>query len=249
MGGDYHCRDTEIGDEMLEEIINEIPIKDTPVSESFEQYKSCINQETTGSGDKRVDLDYAKLCGLLFPREKSKYRAQQMEYFDNVWRSDEGTQVLGELIILLSKGGKISHIKYSCELYELFYQNLDKNNLWKLVRGVVQSMSELALISFGTGLPTKENKKMSQMYSISRQKALTDYIMSNYDSLFEKEFKGKTPQPGELKMKNKNIKDLLKRFYELIYSNLNGNYIRNWLSEEYLKEKPKLINPCDFCGE
>lgn len=251
MGNDMHCRDTEIGDEMIDNMMKEIPLKDVPVSESYERFISCLKEEKNEYDLESFYLDYPKLCEFLFPivsGDSNKHKMEQMEFFDNVRKIDQGNEVLGFLIILLSNGGKLSQIKYWCLLYEKFHKHLERSPLWKIIHGLVQSLSELALVSFGISLPSKENNKLSQVYSISRQKELTDYIMINYDSLYEKKFGNRTPVPEEIKMSKNDNKNFLNRFFELIYSNLNGNYIRNWLSDEYLKEKPKLINPCDWCG-
>lgn len=253
MGSDnMHCRDTEIGDEMLEDMIKQIPLHNVPVTESFESYKSCLEENEDDYGGKTFYLDYSKFCEFLNPlisSEGNKYRLEQLEYFDNVRRVEQGTEVLGLLLILLSNGSKIQQIQYACELYTIFHEELSRTHLNKLINGIICSFSELALISFGTTLPSKENNKLSQVYTASRQRELTDYLMKNFDSLYVKRFKEETPTQEACKMTNNKNKQLINRFYELIFSNLNGSFIRNWLNDEYLKEKPKLINPCDWCGD
>lgn len=256
MGSDVmHCRDTEIGDEMLDNMIKEIPLKDVPLKESFESYKSSLNWGNNDYGKKTVYLDYSKFSEFLNPlivKSSNKYQNEQIMYFDDVRNLENGTEILGQLIILLSNGNKEEQIDYSCELYNTFHDTLEESSLHNTILGIVRSFSDVALESFASLLPNKEYIKLKQIYVPNKQRALADYIMSNYRFIAEKKNKGKTPVGEDSKKSNKKEKDedkaLLKRFFELIYSHLNGSYIKNWLNDEYLKEKPKLINPCDFCA-
>ena len=83
------------------------------------------------------------------------------------------------------------------------------------------------------------NKQLSEVYSEKRKKKLCEYIMMN-SNLVEKKYDENS------KVENKE-KKMIKEILELNFCLLKGEFIRNWINEEYEKEKPKEeTNPCLF---
>ena len=90
----------------------------------------------------------------------------------------------------------------------------------------------------------EDKKNAKELWSDERKKKLCRLIFSNFDCLVYKyKFDKKDTPKDENEMKTENGEELLvnikivREFVELVYEQLNGESIRNYLREDYYQEK------------
>ena len=249
MGNNLDCHKIELEEETIEQIFNEIPISKMPLEKIYKEFMECVNETTPeDSTDKPYSLDYFKYANFLLPKidiEENQYRNIHLDYFDNLRRTESRIENLGTILIFLSIGSKEEKIGDLINLFSKCYNTISQFNLNEYILNVIKANSNLCVYSFMSSLPKEGIIILNKVYDLSRQKNLANFIMSNYNSLYQKYFKdNNTPTQFDLDVKKNNNQIFLKEFFELIYSMMNGVYIRNWLMEEYTKNKSVPISGC-----
>ena len=233
MGNDLDCHKIELEEETIEQIFNEIPISKMPLEKIYKEFMECVNETTPEDSTDKIDI------------EENQYRNIHLDYFDNLRRTESRIENLGTILIFLSIGSKEEKIGDLINLFSKCYNTISQFNLNEYILNVIKANSNLCVYSFMSSLPKEGIIILNKVYDLSRQKNLANFIMSNYNSLYQKYFKdNNTPTQFDLDVKKNNNQIFLKEFFELIYSMMNGVYIRNWLMEEYTKNKSVPISGC-----
>ena len=195
-----------------------------------------------------LTLDYFNfntMLNLLIYKDSNKCKAIHQLYFDNLRKMENNVAIIGTMFIYLSKGVKEEKIELLTNLYTQCFNSIHKEVFNAYVKGIINANTSVGVYSFGSALGNEGVKKMNDIFSEKRRRNLNDYIMNNYGSVYYKYYK-KDDVNVEYGVDGNNAK-IVKEFFELVYSMLEGEYIRNWLSEEYEKDKPKMEdNPCLF---
>ena len=242
MGNNLDCHKIELEEETIENIFNEIPISKMPLEQIYKEFSDCIIQSTPeDTTDKPYSLDYFKYSNFILPKidiEENQYRINHLNYFDNLRRTESKIENLGTILIFLSQGSKENKIEDLIDLFSKCYLTISETNLKDYILNVIKVNSNILVYSFMSQLPKEGIMILNEVYDLSRQKRLADFIISNYDSLYHKYFKNiQNPSTQDLDVNHEENKNFLKEFFELIFSMTEGVYIRNWLMDEYNKNK------------
>lgn len=239
MGNNLKCHMGESEEEIIERVFTLIPFNEVDVNQLYKDFISCI---TTSEGTKESELDYFKyttMINKIINNESNSCKLVHLDYFDNLRKIDNCILIIGAILIYLSKGVKEEKVEILTNHYIKYNGSIKKENIESFVMKIIQANTDLCINAYENN--NEGNKKLSEVYDENRKKKLCDYIMMNYDSVQKK-------YSQEVNITEENIeRKMTKEVFELIFSLLKGEFIRNWLSEEYEKDKPKgESNPCLF---
>ena len=220
-----------------------------PLKSSFSSLTSANNaNEQQISHRSLLTLDYFNfntMLNLLIYKDSNKCKAIHQLYFDNLRKMENSVAIIGTMFIYLSKGVKEEKIELLTNLYNQCFSTIHREVFNAYVKGIINANTSVGVYSFGSALGNEGVKKMNEIFAEKRRRNLNDYIMNNYGSVYNKYYKN---EDGNVEQGvDGNNGKIVKEFFELVYSMLEGEYMRNWLSEEYEKDKPKVEdNPCLF---
>lgn len=252
MGNDLKCHIGESEEEVVEKICSSIPFSEISVKESYEEFKKCISANdigltsSTGSINKNTlnYFSYSTFINSVVSSQSNKCKIIHSDYFDNLRRMDDCIPTIGTIIIMLSNGCKEEKIDYLNENYSNYYGTISSDVMNKYIKNVITANTNVCIYSFNSTFGFESTKKLNEICSEARKKKLEENIMVNYKSVFDKYYKNETPSPETMRIENNNNGRIIKEFFELSYSMLQGDYIRGWLSEEYEKDRPTNAIPC-----
>lgn len=235
MGNNLQCHIGESEEEIIERIFSSIPFNDIQVQKVYSQYKDCliINEE-----GKEIELDYFKystMINKIINKENNKCKLIHLDYFDMLRKIDQSILCIGAILIYISKGTKEEKISLLNDHYANYSGDYTKEGILSFIKKIIKANTDICVNASDNG--KESSKKMKEVYDDYRKTKLANYIMLNYDLLISKKNQGKETLN----------KTLTNELFELIFPLLKGEFIRNWLSEEYEKDKPKVeTNTCLF---
>lgn len=243
MGNNLDCLGIECEEEIIQRVLSSLPLNELPVKEAYDKYTQCINNENS-------TLDYFKYNDyLLVVIGETKFKQAQYDFFQNLRRSEDSIGMIGSEIIFLSKGEEEEKITKLTEHYRKYYKSMHREVIQNFIQSIIEVNTDTCIYSFNSSFGIESSKRMREIYSSVRQKKFNKVIMANYDSLYEKIYKTSTPSPDQLCFLTADQGDnmdklvrFVKELMELTYSHLRGEFIRNWLYDEFVKDKPKIDN-------
>lgn len=235
MGNNLQCHIGESEEEIIERIFSSIPFNDIQVQEVYSQYNDCM---ITCEGGKDIELDYFKystMINKIINKENNNCKLIHLDYFDMLRKIDQCILCIGAILIYISKGSKEEKISLLSDHYANYSGDYTKEGISSFIMKIIKANTDICVCASDNG--KESSKKMIEVYDDNRKTKLANYIMMNYDLLISKKNKGKP----------KLNRRLTNELFELIFPLLKGEFIRNWLSEEYEKDRPKVeTNPCLF---
>lgn len=245
------CQKVECEEEILQRILSTMFLTEIDCNIAYTEFIKCINKDGT--------LHYFKYQNYLHVIIGNNiYKAAQKEFFENLFRnSSKAVRVIGTIIIFLSKGNKGTKIDLLKTHFNKYYQGLNDNTIKEFVQDIINANTDNCIVSFKNNLSIELIRNMCDIYQKKRKRKLENYILDSYDDIKSKYYN--TKKTNEISLENKELtssllidndslfkseeqtiaeEKVLKEFFELSFSQLNGEFIRNWLYDEYIKDKP-----------
>jgi hypothetical protein len=244
------CQKLSSEDETITNIFNSLLLKDIPVNQSYEEFQQCMCND---------DLDFFKYFNYTNKIiGNNLYQDLQKVFFENLWKEkDRRSQKIGILVVALSKSSdseKIDYILKHLDCYYLVGKDVNKGKAIEIgVKNMLADMiymhSTLCYNTFRTHVGNDNMKNYVQIWNDKRKEKLMFTIYQNYESVRYK-YHRKKMSDGDVRSRNSsdsnNVQEreqvdyeslVLREFLELIETQLDGDFIREWLHEDFMKEK------------
>lgn len=230
------CEHVEAEEETLSRIMNSSKIAQMETSLVYQEFLKCLKDD--GQIDKEK---YSKLIELI--SAESSYKNFFLNYLNKFTKNNlpspkrTGAAKVGIILIYLSKGGnKIEHlIKHFKKFYYESENSItsEMNKFDENIHDYIQDIIDLNTTDIIDGISfclTYESE--SELWGIWTDKRKQIFLLSILKILFEVKKKHEDTHEDIKSVVEKIQKD----FLELTFCQLKGEYIRNFLYEEYLKE-------------
>jgi hypothetical protein len=236
-------------EESITSIFSNLLLKDIPVEQCYEEFQQCIIKD---------ELDFFKYTTFVSKIIGSNsYQDLQKIYFENLWKEKENRiHKLGTLIILIAKGSDSEKVELLLRHFNTFYFTNRNINKSKAMENAVKSFlhdfiyinTTLCYSSFRIHIGSDNMKHYADIWNEKRKDKLMYTMYQNYESVRHKYHRKKLSDEyvsGNLRTSasinteeatnNDNI--VLKEFLDLVDTQLDGDFIREWLHEDYMREK------------
>ena len=215
MGNTLKCQKIETEEEIIHQNLTSMNINELPCETVYLEYKKTL----LNPSDLTIDNNkYNQFTNALIGHKN--YTEIQKDFFLNL--PEYNVKILGPILVLLSLGNKTEKSNILTEYYIRYYLP----EIADFVSDIIKVFTIYCIELFHDKLDKENADKLIEVYNTVRIKRLCDFILNNY-------YQVKT------KYMNKNIKDekIVHEFFELSLEQLNGDYMRNWLYDDYLKNK------------
>lgn len=230
MGNCLQCQKLGTDEEIINKILTTTEITNIPVEKVYGDFLKCIIEPKSHSVDPvKFDIFIKDLIG------KKEYSEVQYDFLFNI--SEYTSKITGAILILLSKGE--NHIKGNYLLKH--YDNLYNPDMKNFLYDVIKINSRYCLDLFSKNLDKENYKTLNDVYSEKRMRKLSKNIMGTYEQV-KKKYNGVLSKSMDNIVKNTNIN---KEFFNLSQGLLDGQYIRSWLYDDYLKDEEYKCNLLD----
>lgn len=225
MGNSMKCQNVENGDEIIHTIMSTMNIREVPCKRAYEEYKKCISK---GENNKILvnKIAYSNYINALIGH--NTYREVQTIFFEHL--QNDNHMIIAAIIVLFSQGNKEEKGKLLTEIYNEFYIGDSK----KMIMDIITINTSYCVELFKDNLGKDSYNMLTDIYNERSKDKLADLILVNYNGVEKKYFSKSMGSVDNKSLKEKDDK-MLTEFFNLSLEQLDGEYIRNWLSEEYLK--------------
>lgn len=254
-----NCQLVENDEELINTILKSTNLCEIDCTTAYRKYLTCLIPSTS-------HLEHGEYLKFVYAiLGNSKYKLYQERFFTSL-RDEFGDEtIIGTIVIFLSKGGKETKIELLIKHYN---SNAAMIDLEHFIKNIIKVNTIHCLNAFQDCIDKGNFQLLNNIYSDYRLEYLCKWIMNNYDEINNKsnnkERMTKSYEEivrSSLKSYNsysyndhtnlfkdfnyKSNENILKEFFEIVYEELEGEFIRNWLYEDFLKEKPKIRVPCE----
>lgn len=237
MGNNLKCHMGESQEEIIERVFTMIPFSEVDVNDIYREFISCITPSVVKQEEELDYFKYTTMINRIINKESNNCKLVHLDYFDNLRKIDNAILIIGTILIYISKGVKDEKIEILTKHYIKYNGGIKKESFKLFIMNLIDANTTFCINAYENS--NEGNKQLSEVYSEKRKKKLCEYIMMN-SNLVEKKYDENS------KVENKE-KKMIKEILELNFCLLKGEFIRNWINEEYEKEKPKEeTNPCLF---
>ncbi|MCQ2815779.1 MAG: hypothetical protein MJ252_00785 [archaeon] len=265
MGNDLKCQFGESEQEIIERIFSSLPFNKVDLGRlTYDLNETIIESDRLSSYSSQPStgpIKHIPKITMSFNTDKinsylekyvnvdeNKCNKIHMTYFNNVLHMKNNVLILSTILVSLCRGDKDEKVKYLSELYEKGNLLIDKDLFKFYLYDIIKANSVLCVNSCRNFLGEKSSKLMDEIYSEYRRKKLCDFILSNYTIAFNEVFRPKEVSlTDSVVIDDTNIKKFISALFDLIFPSLKGDFIRNWLSEEYERDKPSFLGT-ECCG-
>ena len=236
MGNSLKCQNVENGEEIIHKILSTMNIKEIPCTRAYDEFNKCIDYNNKEDNIQINKSLYTNYINALIGH--NSYRDLQFKFFDSLQIREP--KIIGVIVVLLSQGSKNEKSKLLTEIYNRYYDNL------KLVLNtVIDVFSSYCVTLFMEPLGKDSVSMLGEVYSEDRIQKLAEKIIGNFNGVQTKYFSKSVGNNNDYSKIKKINELMLSEFFELSLDQLNGEYMRNWLYEEYLKDNQNKNN--NFC--
>ena len=222
MGDALDCQKIECEQETIDNILSSMNINEIPCKTAYEEYMKCINSQTKLTVEENKYINFTNaLIG------HKTYSEAQKEFFK--YLPDYKSKIIGPICILLAQGSKEEKSKLLCEHYNKYYSPEIK----EYISDICKVQSQYCIDLFKNNLGKDAEDIFTEAYTNQRIMKLTDFILKNY---FQVKTKYLNKNNGKTDSGD-NDKLISSEFFDLSIGQLDGEYIRNWLYDEYLRDK------------
>ena len=215
MGNTLKCQKIETEEEIIHQNLTSMNINELPCESVYSEYKKTfLNYSDLTINKNKYDVFSSALIG------HKNYTDIQKDFFLNL--PDYNITILGPILVLLSLGNKTEKSNILTEYYMKYYLP----EITDFISDIIKVFTIYCIELFHDKLDRDNADKLIEVYNSVRIKRLSEFILNNY-------YQVKT------KYMNQSIKDekIVHEFFELSLEQLNGDYMRNWLYDDYLKNK------------
>ena len=221
MGNALDCQKIECEQETIQNILSSMNINEIPCKNAYEEYMKCVNSQTELTVDENKYLNYTNaLIG------HKTYRDAQKDFFKNL--PDYKPKIIGPICVLLAQGSKEEKSKILSEHYNKYYSPEIK----EYISDICKVQSQYCIDLFKNNLGKDAEDIFTEAYTNQRIMKLTDFILKNYFQV-----KTKYLNKNNFQTDTGNDELIASEFFDLSIGQLDGEYIRNWLYDEYLRNK------------
>lgn len=249
MGINMNCQLVENDEELINNILKSFNLTEIDCTTAYKKYLTCLNSSSLRLNNE----DYVRFVNAILGN--SKYKEYQERYLISLREEFKDETIVGTMVVILSKGNKETKIGLLIDHYHLNSRQVD---LKHFIKDIIKVNSIHCLNSFKDCIDKGNYHLFNNVYSEQRLDYLCRWIMNNYNEINTK-YNSKNKESSNIeetnsiinnisslnKIKSNDDNQVLKEFFESIYDQLDGEFIRNWLYEDFLKEKPKIKVPCD----
>jgi hypothetical protein len=233
-------------EESITAIFSSLPLREIPVQRSYEEFQLCMEN---GALDFFKYFSYVdKIVGNNSNQELHKF------FFENLWKEEVNrVQMIGTLIILLSKGSDGEKIGILVKHFHSYYfskksnkSNAMENSLKSFLWDFIYTHTYLCYLSFNSHLGNDNMKSYTYIWSENRREKLMYAIYQNYESVklkYNKRQQSEDYSSLSSKSSEESISStdydniILKEFFKLVDTQLDGDFVREWLHDDYMREK------------
>lgn len=252
MGNDVKCQLGESEEEIIERACYLIPFKEYDCYEVYNELKKAIieNERPQDKASKN-NIKHIQKNSISFNPEKiHKYLEEvinkennplkeiHMKYFESILTMENSVLIMSTILILISKGERDSKAKFLSELYQKSNKLIDKDCFKYYIKDIIQANTTNCVEAFKELLDRNKNVyKLEIIYNETRKQKLCDYIMSNYNITYNGIYKD-IPISDSIVVEDDKSSSFFDKLFDLIVPSIKGDFIRNWLSEEFEKDFP-----------
>ena len=261
MGNGLKCQLGESEEEIIERIFHSLPFKDIDANKLINDLnKRIIESERLSAYTTRVQVKHIPKISMSFDMEEiqkylkdqiessnNPYKDIQLKYFNNIIKMDNSVLILTTILICICKGEKDQKVKILSDLYDKSNLLIDKDLFKFYLKDIIDANSTILVSSFNE-LFGKDSNRLDDEYNDFRKKKLCEFILSNYTIAFNNVFKdNKFEMTDSIVIGDEMNKLFIAELFDLILPSLKGDFIRNWLAEEYEKDRSTIGNAA-CCG-
>ena len=215
------CIKGETEEELISRIIQSMRINEINVYTAYEDFINCIV-------DHKLDENSYKLF-ILKMIGNDRYQNAQKDFFNNIYiyykKDDKNIKVIGSLICFLAKGSITEKVEVLFNHLKLFYNDL-VSGVNDLIVEMVQVNTKLFEVTLKTYIGQEGVRNLKELWNDERIENLTNSYYSDLQSYINRKVAD-------------NYDELLKKYLEIKFNDLQGETIRNTIYEHYMKERTK----------
>jgi hypothetical protein len=230
------CQKLSSEDETITEIFANLLLRYIPVNQSYAEFQQCMVND---------ELDYFKYFNYTNKIiGTNSYKDIQKAFFENLWKEIHKVQKIGLLVVLLSKSSENDKVDYILKHFDYYLKetNMSKERAVKLlINDTIYMSTTLSYSTFSCHVGNDNMKNYNQIWNDKRKEKLMYTIYQNYESVKYKYHQRKIVKDvNSFSSRGTSIDFealILREFFELIETQLDGDFIREWLHDDFMKEK------------
>lgn len=213
------CIKGETEEEIISRIIQSMRINEININTVYEDFSNCV------SGNEIVDNSF-KLF-ILKMTGNDRYQNAQKDFFTNIFlhykKDHRNVKVIGSFICFLGKGSVSEKVDALFKHLKKYYSDLDLA-INELVYDMIYVNTRLIELTLRGYIGPDGESNLRDLWKDSRINNLTNYFRNDF-SAYKQE-----------KKRDQND-DLIKKYIEIKFEELQGENIRNVMYEQYMKER------------
>jgi hypothetical protein len=230
MGGT--CAKMQDEEETINNIFSQMTLAEIDSSVAYEEFVKCIKD--------------GKLDFFLFPSYISSitgynnYQELQNNFLENLRKDNNAIRKIGSLVIYHSKGSPLDKVKILRKHFKTFYQGELEDMTKIYISDIIELNTDHCYETFSKKIGDENMKTLSKIWTAKRKSKLINFIHQNYESTKFKYLKRGSKDdildvdlPPLNEITNLTVID---EFIDLTYMQLTGEYIREWLYQDFMKE-------------
>lgn len=231
MGGT--CAKMQDEEETINNIFSQMTLTEIDSFQAYEEYLKCV---------KDGKFDYFQLPGYIASiTGYNSYQELQNNFLENLRKDKDGIKKFGILIAYNSKGSPLDKIKILQKHFKQFYLGNNFEETTKsYIKDVIEINTDHCYETFSNKIGDENMKTLSKIWTRNRKTKLINFLHQNYDTTKFK-YRKKSSKEDVLDEDLPQLDDslyhvVIDEFIDLTYNQLTGEYIRDWLYQDFMKE-------------
>jgi hypothetical protein len=230
MGGT--CAKMQDEEETINNIFSQMTLAEIDIAVAYEEYLKCM---------KDGKLDYFIFPGYITSiTGYNTYQELQSNFLENLRKDKNANMKIGCLVIYHSKGTPLDKIKILQKHFKTFYVGDFEETTKAYIRDIIEINTDHCYETFSKKIGDENMKTLSKIWTENRKKKLMKFIHQNYESTkFKYQKRGSKEDILDIDLPpiNHSTQQLVvEEFIDLTYMQLTGEYIREWLYGDFMKE-------------
>jgi hypothetical protein len=218
------CIKGETEEEIISRIIQSMRINEISINTVYEDFSNCIsNNELV---EESLRLFILKMIG------NDRYQNAQKDFFTHIYlhykKDNRNVRVIGSFICFLGKGSVSEKVDVLYKHLKKYYTDLEQA-VNEIIYDIIYVNTKIFELTLRGYIGPEGESNLNELWKEGRILNLSNYFRNDFQSYKQEKV-------------NENKDDVVKKYLEIKFEELQGENIRNVMYEQFMKDRVKETN-------